>query len=128
RGARARPARTRVRRPRDAGDGRPEQGLVGAARARGFGVAAPRRRRDGARGARGRRRARGVRALPPAPGVRAIRVGGPHRSDRGLAVSPQATAEIWRFLFDVDWMSRIEAHLLPVDHPLFFLLAEPRLM
>jgi len=45
-----------------------------------------------------------------------------------LAVSAQATAEIWRFLFDVDWMSRIEAHLLPVDHPLFFLLAEPRLM
>ena len=43
-------------------------------------------------------------------------------------MSPQATAEIWRFLFDVDWMSRIEAHLLPVDHPLFFLLAEPRLM
>src|SRR5207253_986469 len=45
-----------------------------------------------------------------------------------LAVSPEATAEIWRFLFDVDWMSRVEAHLLPVDHPLFFLLAEPRRM
>lgn len=45
-----------------------------------------------------------------------------------LAVSPEATAEIWRFLFDVDWMSRIEARLLPVDHPLFFLLAEPRRM
>jgi predicted acetyltransferase len=45
-----------------------------------------------------------------------------------LAVSPEATAEIWRFLLDVDWMSRIEAKLLPVDHPLFFLLAEPRRM
>ena len=44
-----------------------------------------------------------------------------------LAVSPEATAEIWRFLFDVDWMSRIQAQLLTVDHPLFFLLAEPRL-
>ncbi|HEX6700980.1 MAG TPA: GNAT family N-acetyltransferase [Gaiellaceae bacterium] len=45
-----------------------------------------------------------------------------------LGDSPAATAEIWRFLFDVDWMSRIEASLLPVDHPLFFLLAEPRRM
>ena len=45
-----------------------------------------------------------------------------------LAVSPEATAELWRFLLDVDWMSRIEARLLPVDHPLFFLLAEPRRM
>jgi predicted acetyltransferase len=45
-----------------------------------------------------------------------------------LGVSPAATAEISRFLFDVDWMSRIEANLLPVDHPLFLLLAEPRRM
>jgi predicted acetyltransferase len=45
-----------------------------------------------------------------------------------LAVSPPATAEIWRFLLDVDWMSRVTASLLPVDHPLFLLLAEPRRM
>jgi len=45
-----------------------------------------------------------------------------------LATSPAATAAIWRFLLDVDWMSRITAQLLPVDHPLFFLLAEPRRM
>jgi predicted acetyltransferase len=45
-----------------------------------------------------------------------------------LAVSPAATAEIWRFLLDVDWMSRVTAQLLPVDHPLFLLLAEPRRM
>jgi predicted acetyltransferase len=40
--------------------------------------------------------------------------------------SPQATAEIWRFLLDVDWYAMLEASLLPVDHPLFMLLANPR--
>ena len=43
-----------------------------------------------------------------------------------LGASPQATAEIWRFLLDVDWVDRVKAFLLPVDHPLLFLLAEPR--
>ena len=42
--------------------------------------------------------------------------------------TPQATAGIWRFVFDVDWMDGIKASLLPTDHPLFFLLAEPRRM
>jgi len=45
-----------------------------------------------------------------------------------MGMNPQATAEIWRFLLDVDWMDRIQASQLPVDHPLFFLLAEPRRM
>ena len=45
-----------------------------------------------------------------------------------MGISPAATAEIWRFVFDVDWTDRITAELLPVDHPLFFLLAEPRRM
>ncbi len=40
--------------------------------------------------------------------------------------TPQATAEIWRFLLDVDWMATVDASLLPPDHPLFFLLATPR--
>jgi predicted acetyltransferase len=43
-----------------------------------------------------------------------------------MGTTPQATAEIWRFLFDVDWMDTIEASLIPVDHPLFLLVAEPR--
>ena len=43
-----------------------------------------------------------------------------------LGVSPQAVAELWRFLLDVDWMDRIKAPLLPVDHPLLLLLADPR--
>jgi predicted acetyltransferase len=45
-----------------------------------------------------------------------------------LAVDPQATKEIWRYLLDIDWSSTVNARLLPVDHPLFFLLAEPRRM
>ena len=45
-----------------------------------------------------------------------------------LGTSIQATAEVWRFLLDIDWTTRIRATLLPVDHPLWFLLARPRLM
>jgi predicted acetyltransferase len=37
-----------------------------------------------------------------------------------------ALATIWRYLLDVDWTETIEGYLLPVDHPLFLLLAEPR--
>jgi predicted acetyltransferase len=45
-----------------------------------------------------------------------------------MGTSPEATRDIWRFLLDIDWMRSIKAGLLPVDHPLFFLLAEPRRM
>jgi predicted acetyltransferase len=40
--------------------------------------------------------------------------------------SPEATREIWRFLLDIDWMERIRASLMPLDHELFLLLREPR--
>jgi predicted acetyltransferase len=40
--------------------------------------------------------------------------------------SPVATHAVWRFLLDFDWMARVRAGLLPIDHPLFLLLAEPR--
>lgn len=43
-----------------------------------------------------------------------------------VGATPQATAEIWRFLLDVDWMATIHAALIPPDHPLFLLLANPR--
>jgi predicted acetyltransferase len=43
-----------------------------------------------------------------------------------VGATGQATAEIWRFLLDVDWTGTIEAALLPADHPLFLLLANPR--
>lgn len=45
-----------------------------------------------------------------------------------VAATPEATAELWRWLFDFDWTSQFAADLLPLDHPLFMLLAEPRRM
>jgi predicted acetyltransferase len=45
-----------------------------------------------------------------------------------LGVDPAATAAIWRYLFDIDWMVVVEAGLLPVDHPLFLLLLDPNRM
>ena len=43
-----------------------------------------------------------------------------------IATTPQAWAELWRFLLDIDWQATIKAELLPPDHPLFLLLANPR--
>jgi predicted acetyltransferase len=43
-----------------------------------------------------------------------------------IGATPQATAELWRYLLDVDWMATVDASLLPPDHPLFLLLANPR--
>jgi predicted acetyltransferase len=40
--------------------------------------------------------------------------------------SPETTRAIWRYLLDLDWMARVKALLLPLDHPLLLLLAEPR--
>jgi predicted acetyltransferase len=45
-----------------------------------------------------------------------------------IGATPEATRDLWRFLLDIDWVSRVKASLLPVDHPLFFLLARPREM
>jgi len=45
-----------------------------------------------------------------------------------VAPTPEAARELWRWLLDFDWTSEFEAGLLPVDHPLFLLLAEPRRM
>jgi predicted acetyltransferase len=45
-----------------------------------------------------------------------------------LADSPEATRELWRFLLGLDWVATVKAYLLPVDHPLFHLLAYPRRM
>jgi predicted acetyltransferase len=43
-----------------------------------------------------------------------------------VAFDGAATAELWRYLFDIDWAARVTAHLLPVDHQLFQQLATPR--
>ncbi len=45
-----------------------------------------------------------------------------------MGVDPAATAAVWRYLLDIDWMVTIEAGLLPLDHPLFLLLLDPNRM
>jgi predicted acetyltransferase len=43
-----------------------------------------------------------------------------------VGVSAQATAELWRYLLDIDLIATVTAALLPPDHPLFLLLASAR--
>jgi predicted acetyltransferase len=43
-----------------------------------------------------------------------------------MATSPQATADIWRFVFDVDLVERVKASDRPADDPLLRLVVEPR--
>jgi predicted acetyltransferase len=43
-----------------------------------------------------------------------------------MATTPEATAELWRYLLDVDLVATIRGRNLPIDHPLLLLLAEPR--
>ena len=45
-----------------------------------------------------------------------------------VALDGRPTAELWRYLLDIDWAARTTASLLPVDHPLWWLLATPRRM
>jgi len=48
--------------------------------------------------------------------------------DEAIGATPAGTREIWQFLFNVDWIDTIKGPFLPIDHPLFLLLAEPRRM
>jgi predicted acetyltransferase len=45
---------------------------------------------------------------------------------RHVATSPEASASLWRFLFDVDLVSRVKTDSRPIDDPLLLQLAEPR--
>jgi predicted acetyltransferase len=45
-----------------------------------------------------------------------------------LAVSPEGLDAIWRYLLAIDWVARIDAYWLPLDHPLFLWLREARRM
>ncbi len=45
-----------------------------------------------------------------------------------VAPTAEATRELWQWLLDFDWTSEFEANLLPLDHELVLLLAEPRRM
>jgi predicted acetyltransferase len=42
-----------------------------------------------------------------------------------VATSPQAYADIWRYVFDIDLVRRVKAWNRPVDEPLFHLMEEP---
>jgi predicted acetyltransferase len=43
-----------------------------------------------------------------------------------LGTSSRALAAIWRYLLGIDWVARIEAYWLPLDHPLLLSVREPR--
>ena len=43
-----------------------------------------------------------------------------------IGTSPAATSSIWRYLLEMDWYARLTCDFLPLDHPLLFLLREPR--
>lgn len=45
-----------------------------------------------------------------------------------VGTSPQALAAVWRYLLAIDWVARIDAYWLPLDHPLFHWIREPRRM
>lgn len=43
-----------------------------------------------------------------------------------VGASPEATRAVWRYLFDIDIAASFRCMLLPPDHPLMFMMAEPR--
>ena len=45
-----------------------------------------------------------------------------------LGTSPEALDAVWRYLLAIDWVARIDAFWLPLDHPLFHWIREPRRM
>jgi len=45
-----------------------------------------------------------------------------------IGTSPRALEAIWRYLLAIDWVARINAYWLPLDHPLFHWIREPRRM
>ncbi|MGH3137051.1 MAG: GNAT family N-acetyltransferase [Gaiellaceae bacterium] len=48
------------------------------------------------------------------------------RANEVMGTSLRATAALWRYLLDMEWVQGVVAFQLPLDHPLFFLLARPR--
>jgi predicted acetyltransferase len=56
---------------------------------------------------------------------RGVQTGSIHVAE-AVGDSPKATRAIWRYLLDIDWMARVMAGMLPTDHPLLLLVAEPR--
>lgn len=48
--------------------------------------------------------------------------------DEALGTSPEALHAVWRYLLELDWTATIRADWVPLDHPLFLWLVEPRRM
>jgi predicted acetyltransferase len=45
-----------------------------------------------------------------------------------LARTLDAELALWRYLLDIEWSGGVNARLLPLDHPLLWILAQPRSM
>ena len=45
-----------------------------------------------------------------------------------LARSFEAEVALWRYLLDIEWSGAVAAYRLPLDHPLFWILDQPRRM
>jgi predicted acetyltransferase len=45
-----------------------------------------------------------------------------------LSRSLDAEIALWRYLLDIEWAGAVSAGLLPLDHPLWWILAQPRRM
>jgi predicted acetyltransferase len=43
-----------------------------------------------------------------------------------MGTRAEATRDVWRYLLDIDWSATVDIWMLPIDHPLFLLLASPR--
>jgi predicted acetyltransferase len=43
-----------------------------------------------------------------------------------IGATDEATRDLWRFLLDIDWVARVKANILPLDHPIVLLAARPR--
>ncbi len=94
-------------------------------------IADPEERRDGA----GPRRwivyeqdgaAEGYAAYRHKPGFDLGATSAELRVIEALGTSPEALRDIWGYLLSVDWIASVNGSLLPLDHPLFLLLANPR--
>ena len=45
-----------------------------------------------------------------------------------VSIDPVSTRELWRFIFGIDLIESVQSHFLPIDHPLQYMLADPRRM
>ena len=102
-------------------------GLVAGPGAERHGVETARRRISAVRGAGDRRQARGLCALSGQSRLRA-RLCRPAISSwsRRWGIQRKPTTQSGAFSSDIDWLARVKAIYLPLDHPLLLSLADPR--